>query len=78
MPNAVHVYKLAGKKLLELCKEYPDFRRFLVLRACQRRSNFIKVLNEIQQLLELDEKNKVDDELGVHKSEEEPYEKEES
>ena len=44
---------LAGNKLLDLCNEYPDYGRYMVFRATQRRSYFIKVLNEIENEVEL-------------------------
>ena len=35
---------------------YPNFRRFLVLRAARRRAHFLKIFHEIQQAAELESK----------------------
>ena len=49
-------FSLEGHKLVALCSEYPKYRKFLVMRAAQRRNYFRKVLDEIQHRLELDQK----------------------
>ena len=40
----VNVFKVKKELIIDLCTEYPLFRRFLMLRATQRRSYFVKVL----------------------------------
>lgn len=49
----MHILSLKGDKLIDLCNEYPSYGRYLVLRATQRRAYFIKVLNEIENEVEL-------------------------
>lgn len=49
----VHIYQLEGKFLVQLCEEYPAYKRLLVLRATQRRAYFLKVLEEMHNLIEL-------------------------
>ena len=46
--NIVQVYKLKGDTLLELAQDYPLFRRFLVVRATRRRSQFLQVFEEMK------------------------------
>ena len=38
---------------MELADDYPIFRRFLILRATQRRSNFLQVFQEMRHTEEL-------------------------
>lgn len=52
----VQVYKVRAKTLIDLCMDYPLFRRFLLLRATQRRSHFLKNLNELRNIKELKRK----------------------
>ena len=49
----VQVYKLKGSKLLEIIKQYPIFFRFAIIRASQRRSQFLRVFDEMRQMEEL-------------------------
>ena len=49
----VHILKLNGEDLKDLCYRYPIFSRFLVQRATYRRTYFIKVLHEFEHEVEL-------------------------
>lgn len=40
----VKIFKLSADKLHHLASEFPDFKRFLILRATRRRAHFIHVL----------------------------------
>ena len=42
--------------MINLSLLYPNFRRFLVLRAARRRAYFLKIFHEIQQAAELESK----------------------
>ena len=42
--------------MINLSLLYPNFRRFLVLRAARRRAHFLKIFHEIQQAAELESK----------------------
>lgn len=52
----IQVYTYNAKEMINLSLNYPSFRRFLVLRAAQRRAHFLKTLHEIQQAAELESK----------------------
>ena len=56
----VKVFKLPADVFLELCNDYPDFRRFLVLRATMRRTHFLKVFQELRHTKELVLKKELD------------------
>ena len=49
----IHCYKLNGRTLTNICKEYPVFERFLIVRATQRRTYFFKIFDELRQINEL-------------------------
>ena len=49
----IKVYLLPANVLLKLCDEYPQFRRFLLLRATMRRTHFLKVFQELRHTKEL-------------------------
>ena len=54
--NYVQVYRLSAKFLHNICQQYPNFKRFLLLRATERRSRFHKVFEEQIQTNSLLEK----------------------
>ena len=45
---------------MDLCNDYPDYRRYLVLRATTRRTHFLKVFQEIKHTKELIKKTDLD------------------
>ena len=57
----VQVYKIKAERLLQIIDYYPAFRRFMLLRATQRRSHFLKVFEELRQNQELNIKRKDSD-----------------
>ena len=52
----VQVYKIEAKAFLDISSEYPIFRRFLLLRATQRRTHFIHIFEDMKQVHELNMK----------------------
>ena len=42
----IHVFKLAGEKFLKIVNKYPQFRRWMLMRAKLRRCHFKKVFEE--------------------------------
>lgn len=54
----VHILSFKGKKFLKLLKQYPQWKRFLILRAAHRRSYFMLVLSELKNEIELLSKEK--------------------
>ena len=42
----IHVYKLDSLRFIDICNDYPDFRRYILMRANLRRAHFIKVFEE--------------------------------
>lgn len=61
MENIVQVYTLDKEILLDLLKSSTKYRRFLVLRAMQRRAHFKQTFQEMQQMRELKLKTKGQD-----------------
>ena len=49
----VQVYKINAQVLLDIAHEYPLFRRFLLVRATNRRSHFIQIFEDMKQVQEL-------------------------
>ena len=52
----MQVYKIEAKVLLDISIEYPMFRRFLLIRATQRRTHFIQIFEDMKQVHELNMK----------------------
>ena len=63
--NSIQVYKIKGSILNEISHKYPDFRRFLLLRASQRRSHFQKNFEELKNIKELKRKKDSHEELDA-------------
>lgn len=63
--NFIQVYKINGSILNEISHKYPEFRRFLLLRASQRRSHFLKNFEELKNIKELKRKKDDHEELDV-------------
>ena len=60
--NQVKVFKMPAETFLDLCNDYPDYRRFLLLRATMRRTHFLKVFQELKHTKELYLKKDLDSE----------------
>lgn len=56
--GVLQLYKLNGETLIDLVANYPQYRQFLILRAAQRRSQFLKTFDEMQQTFELTRKSR--------------------
>ena len=52
----IHTYKISAKTLLDICQMYPQFERFLQLRATSRRAHFKSVFNDVKNIIELQKK----------------------
>jgi len=52
----IQIYTIDGERLKDLLDDNIAFRRFVLLRATQRRSHFLKILEECRQLHELNRK----------------------
>lgn len=63
--DIVYLYTIDSDKLLELTRPYPAFRSHLTVRATQRRSYFLSVLDEVRQQLELQRKLITETEVGT-------------
>ena len=54
--NFIQIFKLSKNVIKNLHKEFPEFSRFLILRALQRRCFFMKVFQHSQNYLEFKRK----------------------
>ena len=51
-PNMMQVYELTASEFNDVCDQYPDFRKFILVRSMVRRSYFKKAFDEnIQEIL---------------------------
>lgn len=42
------VYKLGAKKLIELCDTYPEWKKFVIQRAVNRRAYFMTIRDDFR------------------------------
>ena len=49
----MHIFSLKAEKLLKLGNQYPQYRRFLMLRSAHRKQYFTKVLADVTHQIEL-------------------------